>query len=90
MIEKKILAYLFSGNYFNKHLLCSMRMRIVPWDEETGRYEPKLYMNITEIRQKYVHLKVNGGFTNRKSFEFYSNCQEFLFCVDSFGDQPIQ
>lgn len=65
-------------------------MRIVPWDEETGRYEPKLYMNITEIRQKYVHLKVNGGSTNRTSYEFYSNCQDFLFCVDSFGDQPIQ
>lgn len=67
-----------------------MRMRTVPWDEETGRYEPKLYMNITKIRQKYVHLKVNGGSTNRTSYEFHSNCQDFLFCVDSFGDQPIQ
>lgn len=65
-------------------------MRIVPWDEETGRYDPKLYMNITEIRQKYVHLKVNGGSTNRTLYEFYSNCQDFLFCVDSFGVQPIQ
>lgn len=46
----------------------------VPWDDETGRYEPELYMNTTEFRQIYPHLKVKRVNTNGISHDIHTNC----------------
>lgn len=85
-VLNKILAYSFSGYYFDNFFSCLLR--IVPWDERTGRYESRLYMNVTEIRQQYAHLRVNDDSTN--SFQLPRFIFFFFGCVDFFGNQSIK
>ncbi|XP_031627311.1 probable chitinase 2 isoform X2 [Contarinia nasturtii] len=71
------------------HLILSYDS-LVPWDNETGRYEPTLYMNATELQQMYPHLKISLGIQQFDDYYFKLDQEKRTIFIQKAFDFLVQ